>query len=250
MRGYVPDNCRRQGMQRRGRPRSVGSVIEVPFPRTGAPAIRALQAAGFTHLGQLDGVRMADVLALHGMGPKGIGALRRAMAEHGWAFTDDDPGVGAVQGGLVAVSEGRQPDRHDNKTVPTSADPGVWIAALPKARQRDDGARLLTLFHEVTGAEAVMWGPSIVGFGELHYVYESGREGDMPRVGFSPRSASNTLYLALDAPGAPALLERLGRHRTSVSCLYVNKLADIDLGVLRELIALSWQHTPQSGQRC
>ena len=216
-------------------------MADVPFPRTGAPALRALDAAGYSHLGQLNGVRMADVLALHGMGPKGIGALRRAMAEHGWAFDEDDPSVGAVQGGLVSLTEGLQPDRNDCQTAPTSVDPAEWIATLPKARQRDEGAQILTLFQDVTGTEAVMWGPSIVGFGALHYVYESGREGDMPRVGFSPRSASHTFYLSLDAPGAPELLKRLGKHRRSVACLYVNTLADIDLNVLRELIALSWE---------
>ena len=216
-------------------------MADVPFPRTGAPALRALDAAGYSHLGQLNGVRMADVLALHGMGPKGIGALRRAMAEHGWAFDEDDPLVGAVQGGLVSLTEGLQPDRNDCQTAPTSVDPAEWIATLPKARQRDEGAQILTLFQDVTGTEAVMWGPSIVGFGALHYVYESGREGDMPRVGFSPRSASHTFYLSLDAPGAPELLKRLGKHRMSVACLYVNTLADIDLNVLRELIALSWE---------
>lgn len=216
-------------------------MADVPFPRTGAPVLRALDAAGYSHLGQLNGVRMADVLALHGMGPKGIGALRRAMAEHGWAFDEDDPSVGAVQGGLVSLTEGLQPDRNDSHTAPTSVDPAEWIATLPKARQRDEGAQILALFHDVTGTEAVMWGPSIVGFGALHYVYESGREGDMPRAGFSPRSASHTFYLKLDAPGAPELLKKLGKHRTSVACLYVNTLADIDLNVLRELIALSWE---------
>ena len=149
-------------------------MADVPFPRTGAPALRALAAAGYTHLGQLDGVPLKDVLALHGMGPKGIGALRRAMAEHGWAFADDDPSVGAIKGGLVSLTEGRQPDRNDAQTAPTQVNPAEWIATMPKARQRDEGAQILALFHDVTGTEAVMWGPSIVGFGALHYVYESG----------------------------------------------------------------------------
>lgn len=218
-------------------------MATVPFPRTGAPALRALDQAGYRHLGELDGVPMAAVLALHGMGPKGIGALRRAMAEHGWAFAADDPAVGAVQGGLVQVSEGRQPDRNANQTEPSAVDPAAWIASLPKPRQRDDGAALLELFGDVTGAEPVMWGPSMVGYGELHYVYESGREGDMPRVGFSPRAASNSLYVTPADGSADPLLARLGKHRQGVSCLYVNKLADIDLGVLRELVALGWTST-------
>ena len=109
---------------------------------------------------------------------------------------------------------------------------------------------LLDLFNQVTGDEAVMWGPSIVGYGELHYVYESGREGDMPRVGFSPRAGSHTFYLVLDTPEAQELVGRLGKHRTSVACLYVNKLADIDLSVLRELIDHAWKHHPLPGARC
>lgn len=214
----------------------------VPFPRTGAPALRALEAAGYDHLHQLDGVRMRDILALHGMGQKGIGALRRAMAEHGWAFAEDDPAVGAVQGGRVKVTEGRQPDRNDSATAPTGVSPSEWIAALPRPRQREDGATLLALFDEVTGEPAAMWGPSIVGYGELHYAYESGREGDMPRLAFSPRGGNNVLYGVNGHPGAGDLLARLGKHRVGVSCLYVNKLADIDLAVLRELLAGGWQH--------
>lgn len=213
---------------------------EIEFPRTGAPALRALATAGYEHLGQLDGVPMRDVLGLHGMGPKGIGALRRAMAEHGWSFADDDPAVGAAAGGLRSVTEGREPERSANLTAPTSVDPASWVASLPKARQREDGAVLLRMFGEVTGAPAVMWGPSIVGYGELHYVYESGREGDMPRVGFSPRAASNTLYVLGEPATTDELLSRLGKHKRSVSCLYINKLGDVDLGVLRELVTHAW----------
>ena len=215
-------------------------MSSVPFPRTGAPALRALESAGYHHLGQLDGVRMRDVLALHGMGAKGIGALRRAMSEHGWSFADDDPGVGAVRGGTVRVTEGGRPDRNANQTAPREQSPSDWIASLPKDRQRADGAVLLTMFDEITGVPAVMWGPSIVGYGELHYVYESGREGDMARVGFSPRSTSSSLYGLTGHSGAEELLARLGKHRLGAGCLYVNKLADVDLGVLRELVALGW----------
>lgn len=219
--------------------------MSVPFPRTGRPALNALAAAGYDHLGQLDGVRMREVLALHGMGPKGIGALRRAMAEHGWAFADDDPRVGATTSGLVSVEPGLKPDRNANATAPTEVVPGDWVETLPKPRQREQGRAMLDLFGEVTGEQPVMWGPSIIGYGQLHYVYESGREGDMPRVAFSPRSAALTLYV-LGAPQTEALLARLGRHRRTVSCLYVNNLDDIDLGVLRELIAAAWQHEPGS----
>lgn len=215
-------------------------MVEVPFPRTGAPALRALTAAGYEHLQQLHGVPMRAVLDLHGMGPKGIRALRDAMAEHGWAFADDDLAVGAVQGGRVSLTEGLQPERNQNATGPTAVDPADWVESLPKPRQREQGRAMLELFGEVTGVPAVMWGASIVGYGELHYVYESGREGDMPRVAFSPRSASLTLYVNQDTPEANALFDRLGKHRRTVSCVYVNKLDDIDLGVLRELVRLAW----------
>lgn len=219
-------------------------MARVPFPRTGAPALRALEHAGYDHLQQLDGVPMREVLALHGMGPKGIGALRRAMAEHGWAFAADDPSVGASAGGLVRLTAGRQPDRNANRTAPEDRSPAEWIDSLPKPRQRADGTTLLELFGEVTGTPAVMWGPSIVGYGELHYVYESGREGDMARVGFSPRGASISLYGLIGHDGADERLTRLGKHRLGVSCLYVNKLADIDIDVLRELIEIGWRAGP------
>lgn len=214
---------------------------QIPFPRTGAPALRALEGAGYSHLQELDGIPMRSVLALHGMGPKAIGALRRAMADHDWAFADDDPAVGATLGGRVAITEGVRPEPNDNTTlVLADGDPAEWIAGLPKARQREDGRVLLTLFGSATGAPAMMWGPSIVGYGELHYVYESGREGDMPRVAFSPRAAANSLYIGAERRD-PALLQRLGKHRLGASCLYVNKLADIDLDVLRDLIGLAWR---------
>lgn len=218
-------------------------MATISFPRTSAPALRALESAGYTHLGQLDGVPMRDVLALHGMGPKAIGALRRAMTGHGWAFAADDPSVGAVQGGLVKIEAGRKPERNANATEPTPVDPTTWVADLPKPRQREYGAALLELFGAATGAAPVMWGPSIVGYGELHYTYESGREGDMARVGFSPRSASNSLYGLTGHPGSAELLARLGKHRLGVGCLYVNKLADVDLAVLRELVSVAWEHT-------
>lgn len=147
----------------------------------------------------------------------------------------------------MRITEGRQPERNDSATAPTGRTPSEWIATLPKPRQRTDGAALLTLFGEVTGVPAVMWGPSIVGFGELHYVYESGREGDMPRVGFSPRGANNVLYVLTDDPALPGLLERLGKHRIGVSCLYINKLADVDPDVLRDIVDLAWRTSAPTG---
>ena len=212
----------------------------IAFPRTGAPALRALEAAGYEHLQQLDGVPMRSVLDLHGMGPKGIGALRDAMAGHGWAFADDDPKVGAAKGGRVGLTEGLRPDRNQNATAPTDVDPVEWVESLPTARRREQGRAMLRLFGEVTGELPVMWGPSIVGYGQVHYVYESGREGDMARVGFSPRSASLSLYGLQGGAEADALLDRLGTHKRAVSCVYVTRLENIDLDVLRELVRRAW----------
>jgi hypothetical protein len=90
--------------------------------------------------------------------------------------------------------------------------------------------------QKVTRVEPRMWGPSIVGFGSYHYVYESGREGDAPIVGFSPRKAANVLYGAIGFSGAESLLANLGKHTTGKGCLYIKKLADVDVSVLEKLI--------------
>jgi hypothetical protein len=107
--------------------------------------------------------------------------------------------------------------------------------------RRRDAETLLELMSRVTGEPARMWGPSIVGFGQYHYRYESGREGDGPAASFSPRRAATTIYLP-DGAGAYAdLLRRLGPHTAAVGCLYLKDLAQVDLGVLEEIIAESYQ---------
>ena len=136
----------------------------------------------------------------------------------------------------------------ENKTQKTGASVDEFLAAVPNRRRREDGLVLRDMMKELTGLEPEMWGPSIVGFGEYHYRYESGREGDMPLVGFSPRGRSLSLYLV---PGFQeydsGLLSRLGKHRTGVSCLYINKLDDVDRDALRELIAKSYQYMRDEG---
>ena len=132
------------------------------------------------------------------------------------------------------------------KTKPTEVSVEEFLEGIDSASKREDAKVLDALFRKVTGEPAVMWGPSIVGYGSYHYRYASGHEGDMCRAGFSPRKAKHSLYLLecgderSSARFAP-LLARLGKHSRSVGCLYVNKLADIDLAVLEEMIALSWQ---------
>ena len=99
----------------------------------------------------------------------------------------------------------------------------------------------MELMRDITGQEPVMWGPSIIGFGSYHYKYASGHEGDAAAVGFSPRKGNLALYGLTYAPESAPLLERLGKHKTGAACLYVNKLADIDLDVLKELIELGYR---------
>ena len=96
------------------------------------------------------------------------------------------------------------------------------------------------MMRRITGEEPRLWGPSIIGFGEYHYKYESGREGDFMRVGFSPRKANLVLYIMPGFARHDALLDRLGKHKTGKSCLYINKLDDVDRDVLETLIAESW----------
>lgn len=135
----------------------------------------------------------------------------------------------------------------ENKTLPTDASVDAFIDSVDHERKREEACELDAMFRRVTGEEPVMWGPSIIGYGQYHYKYDSGREGDMCRTGFSPRKAKHSIYLmgcyCNPEAGAKtdALLEKLGKHSRGASCLYINKLADVDLDVLEELVRVSWQ---------
>lgn len=136
----------------------------------------------------------------------------------------------------------------ENKTKPTPASVDDFIAAIENPRRRADALVSLAIYKEVTGLQPVMWGPSIIGFGSIHYVYETGREGDMPAAAFSPRKGYLTFYVGDEFEGAEDLYARLGKHKKSVACLYVNKLEDVDLDVLREIIARQYaQESHQTG---
>ena len=111
-----------------------------------------------------------------------------------------------------------------------------FIERVDHEKKKADAYQLLEIFEEVTGYEGKMWGPSIIGFGSYHYKYASGREGDAPLVGFSPRKAKISLYLAYESEEREKLLESFGKHTKSKACIYVNKLADIDTDVLKDLI--------------
>ena len=130
----------------------------------------------------------------------------------------------------------------ENKTIKTGASVDEFMAGVENKRRREDGLVLLEIMRDVSGLEPEMWGPSIIGFGSYHYRYESGREGDMPLIGFSPRKQSLSLYIMSGFDEYEELLGRLGKHRTGASCLYINKLADVDVGVLRELVSQSVEH--------
>ncbi|MCG8454870.1 MAG: DUF1801 domain-containing protein, partial [Holophagales bacterium] len=128
------------------------------------------------------------------------------------------------------------------KTRPHDGDVSAFLDAVEHPTRRDDSRAVCELMQKVTGEEPVMWGPSIVGFGTYRYRYESGREGDWMLVGFSPRKQSLTLYIMTGFSRYEELMAKLGKHKTGKSCLYVNKLADVDMGVLEELVRASVEH--------
>lgn len=127
-----------------------------------------------------------------------------------------------------------------NKTVATGASVAAFLAGVKDPVRAADVRTLMAIMRRVSGKSPRMWGPSIVGFGSYHYVYDSGREGDMLRLGFSPRASALTLYIMGGFPRYATLMRRLGRYTTGNSCLYLKRLADVDLSVLEELIRASW----------
>ena len=125
------------------------------------------------------------------------------------------------------------------KTQRNTADVRAYLDSVAHKTRREDAFVLLDLMRQVTGEPAEMWGGSIVGFGSYRYKYDSGREGEWMLTGFAPRKASMTLYIMPGFDDYDGLLSRLGKHKIGKSCLYINKLADVDLAVLRQLIAES-----------
>ena len=128
------------------------------------------------------------------------------------------------------------------KTVPTVESVSDFLAAVEPAGRRADGLELRELFDRVTDTDAVMWGPSIVGYGLHHYRYATGREGDWMVVGFSPRKASISLC-GLQTPGAEALIDRLGKVKVGAGCLWIGRLDTIDRHVLESLVDRAWVRT-------
>jgi len=124
----------------------------------------------------------------------------------------------------------------ENKTKPTQLAPVEFIESIDHPTRRADALALLELMQRVTGWDPVMWGASIIGYGTYHYKYDSGREGEFMRTGFSPRKANMVVYIMPGYTDFSEILGRLGKHKLGKSCLYINKLADVDLDVLEELI--------------
>jgi hypothetical protein len=127
----------------------------------------------------------------------------------------------------------------DNKTKPTKLSVPAFIDALTDPVRRSDAKALIKLMQNAAGEKPRMWGPSIIGFGSYHYKYESGREGDMPVIAFSPRKAATVLYGVTGFDEAKALLAKLGKHSTGKGCLYIKKIADVDQRILEILMLKS-----------
>lgn len=128
---------------------------------------------------------------------------------------------------------------YELKTKENDSNVIEFIEKVDSQKKREDAYSLLDIFTETTGFKAKMWGPSIIGFGAYHYKYKSGHEGDAPFVGFSPRKAKISLYLATGDPNRDDLLKEFGKHTTGKGCVYINKVADINVGVLKALIEQS-----------
>jgi hypothetical protein len=129
-----------------------------------------------------------------------------------------------------------------NKTKAEAADPIAYIEAVKNPAQRADALAICALMARLSGQPPRMWGPSIIGFGHYHYRYDSGREGEMCRIGFSPRAGKTVVYLMDGYADRDDQLARLGKHTTGKSCLYIKRLCDIDTNVLAEMIAgsITW----------
>ena len=137
----------------------------------------------------------------------------------------------------------------ENKTKATKLSVTAFIGALTDPARRADAKVLVKLMQSAAGEKPKMWGPSIVGFGTYHYKYDSGREGDMPVIGFSPRTAASVLYGLIGFSGAEALLAKLGKHTTGKGCLYIKKLSDVNVTVLESMLAkaLAAKHARHPG---
>lgn len=132
--------------------------------------------------------------------------------------------------------------KSENKTTFTATDVTGFINSVPDERQRADAHKIATMMERLTNHKPEMYGPTIIGFGRCHYKYDSGREGDMPRLGFSPRKGQTVLYITDDYTKYADIMARLGKHKTGKSCLYIKRLSDVDEAALEQLCvaSLAW----------
>jgi len=135
------------------------------------------------------------------------------------------------------------------KTKPTDGNVTKFIETVTEGERRSDCVTLLDLMRDVTGEEPKMWGSSIVGFGSYHYKYDSGREGDWMATGFSPRKNDLTLYITTGLDRYPGLMKKLGKYKAGKSCVYIKKLRDVDMKVLRELVQKSFNDRTKGSAR-
>lgn len=131
------------------------------------------------------------------------------------------------------------------KTVATEVDVESFINSISDEAKRQDSFRLVEIMEKLSAEKAKMWGPTIIGFGKYHYKYASGHEGEMCRIGFSPRKAEFSLYVTCDAASFKEMLDKFGKHRTGKGCIYFKKLADVDLKVLEKMIKVSLKETKE-----
>ena len=126
--------------------------------------------------------------------------------------------------------------KNQNKTKENTGDVSAFLDGVEHPTRQADAKLLLDMFTRITGKDAKMWGDSLIGFGSYHYKYATGREGDFLRTGFSPRKANLSIYIMPGYQDYSEILSRLGKHKMGKSCLYINKLADVDMNVLEELV--------------
>ena len=129
-----------------------------------------------------------------------------------------------------------------NKTTETNSSVTEFVNKVENEVKRNDSFKLIEIFKSITGFEPKMWGPTIIGFGNYHYKYESGHEGDAPLAGFSPRKDSLVLYFASEYENREVLLSQLGKHKSSKACVYVKRLSDIDIKILQTMIVNSMNY--------
>jgi Domain of unknown function (DU1801) len=137
----------------------------------------------------------------------------------------------------------------EQKTKPTAVSVESFLKKVADTQQREDALKIVDIMKDIAGLEPKMWGPSIVGFGEYHYRYASGHEGDSCLIGFSPRKGQMALYFTPGLVRFESQLKKLGKYKTGKACLYIKKLSDIDLAVLREMIEIGFAMMSDKSQQ-